>query len=75
MGIPFKKSPYKDVTDWDYSAATHADEKLKRTNPKLYDKLYTPAYAKVGRGIGKLIKRGTSNFKELARLAKQNLRK
>ena len=64
MAIPYKKSPYKDVTDKDYSVAKHVD----KTSPPISHRF---SYRSIGRGIGKLAHRAKTNFKELARLARR----
>ena len=73
--IPKKKSPFKDVTDRDYSIASFADSLITKSEREKY---FTPTYKKVGRKMGDLAKslgkRVTSNVKELSRLAKQNLK-
>jgi hypothetical protein len=60
------KSPYKDVTDEDYTIAFNATKGWQRP----------PNWGSRLGDLGKkLAKRASSNFKELARLAKQNLKK
>ena len=70
--VPKKKSPYKDVTDEDYSAASHVDSQM---TPQEKYKYFTPTYKKVGMKIGDLArglkKRVKDNVSEIARLAKK----